>query len=112
MKSLHDHIDNARKMVSAARGDSGKHKEEILDGVEGHLDRLERDLKNHDSQKWVVVADANTGFAELANVAVVVADTAEEAKEKMSDNPQHFGKITVKKLGDVPERGDTWCYFR
>ena len=116
MPGLYDYIDYAKKMVNAARGDDGKHKDEILDAIEGHLDDIEREANDLSGNHWIVVADDNSGFQGIANVNVTTAKTEEEALEKVEENVDrsiNFGRMKVHRVSElVDRRSNVWSYYR
>ena len=115
MPELFDYIEFAKRLLEAARSDDGKNKSEILDGIEGHLENIEREAQQLDGNKWVVVCSADTGFAELANVNVTTAKTESEAIEKVKENVDrsiNHGTLHANRVSDLPKHGEVWSHYR
>jgi hypothetical protein len=113
MPDIHDYIEWGKKMVSAARGDDGAHKEEILDGVEGHFESIEREVNNLEAKYWLLTADGG-GHSGIGNVMVIQAESKEAAREKADDYVSvgiNYGKIKVRRIDDLYEHGDVWSYY-
>jgi len=113
MPDVRQYIQWGKKMVAAARNDDGKHKEEILDGVEGHFDSIERELQSLESQYWLLTASGG-GHHGIGNVMVIEAESKEAAREKAEDYCSvgiNHGKITIERVGEKTEHGDVWSYF-
>jgi len=82
--------------------------------------RLARDLYDDLSEElnerpdlYIVVVDANTGFAELANVCVVEANSESEARDKVDemDEPQNYGKYHIYHIDELQEQAP-YSFFR
>lgn len=113
MPDVHDYIQWGKKMVSAARGDSGKHKDEILDGIEGHFESIEREVNNLEGKYWLLTASGG-GHHGIANVMVIKAESENAAREKANDYSSagiNHGKVKVRRIEDLHKHGDVWSYF-
>jgi len=113
MPTIWEYIDWGRKMVEAARNDANEDSmDEILDGVEGHFDNIERELQSLESQHWLLTASGG-GMHGIANVMVIEAETEEQAREKAGDyvsKGTNHGTVKARRVGDFAEHGDVWSY--
>lgn len=68
-------------------------------------DELDEELHER-PDTYLVVVSADTGFAELANVCVVEANSEREARQKVDDmdEPQNYGTYHVYEIDDLRDR--------
>lgn len=112
MPDLFDYVQWGKDMVAAARGDDGKHKDKILDGIEGHLDSIEREASALEGNYWLLTARGG-GMHGIANVMVIEAESESAAREKADDAVStgiNHGKIRVERVSELSDHGDVWSY--
>lgn len=98
-----DHIKNAQKLVQAIRNkEGGNHQEELLDGIENHIDALEENQE----EKYIVFGHEDMHFA---NVCIVKATTREEAIEKANELTYLGYRTKAKPVAEFPKHGDVWA---
>jgi hypothetical protein len=58
--------------------------------------------------KFLVVCEDNSGMAYATNVAVIFANTIEEAEKEARKNPDGYASVNVYPLTDITN--DWWFY--